>query len=180
MTQYVAIKYFSSIDSSSKPAGIPDHWPAEVIELGTSPIPPDNTGLWQVTDHETFEAYKDAYQADYDAWYATHSAPQKAAQAWASTIKKRIDWGLSVIEEFRVYIIGKYYPPAVSSPVYSNLQIAGALQTVQGLLSIGLLAEAAAALTAVTTLPLILDDWYDASQTQTVRQHYAQRMTDGM
>lgn len=177
---YVAVKYYSSIDVSEKPFGIPDHWPAQVIELGNSMIPPDGSGLWQVIDHETFAAYKDVYQPDYDAWYTAYAASQVAQTTWTAILNKRIAWGSYVITDFRVYVINKYYPPHVTVPVYSNLQIAGALQQVQSLLTTGLLAEASAALSTVTTLPIILDDWYDDSNTQTVRQRYQQLSTDGL
>jgi len=59
---------------TDKPTGIPDGWPAEVIELGDSTEVPDET--WNLMTSEQLVAYKIANQAAYNAWLHPPTLPQ--------------------------------------------------------------------------------------------------------
>lgn len=61
---YVAVKLYK--DVVEKPAGIPDAWPAEVIELGMSRTVP--AANWLLMTCDDFIRYKAARQEVYAQW----------------------------------------------------------------------------------------------------------------
>lgn len=57
---------YGSVPVGKKPAGIPDSWPAQVIERKTAkdPLTP---GYVRMTGAQ-YDAYRGLHQAEYDAW----------------------------------------------------------------------------------------------------------------
>jgi hypothetical protein len=58
---------------TDKPSGIPDLWPAEVVELKEGSVfPPDARPGWQQMSDTEYADYLVAHRSEYDAWYAVH------------------------------------------------------------------------------------------------------------
>lgn len=70
---------YGSIPVGKKPDGIPDAWPAQVIERKTTkdPVTP---GFVRMTGAQ-YDAYRDLHQAEYDAWEQGAPDPVDVAQA---------------------------------------------------------------------------------------------------
>lgn len=174
----IAVKTYQHV--IQKPAGIPDMWPAETVNLGTGTTLPDNSGHWQLMTETEFNAYKDFFYPDYLAWKTAFDTPVTLTNIWIGVLKRRQDWGLEVINEFRIYVIGRFYPPSVPSVIYTNIEYFEHLKDVGDKLKDGLLVEAKDAFQSQALLPLIIDQWYDSSQTITVRQYFSARILEGM
>lgn len=67
----LAVKLFIDVTVGDKPTGIPDAWPAEVIELGDSTTLP--VGPYQLMTSAQYESYLVAHQSEYDTWRASVS-----------------------------------------------------------------------------------------------------------
>lgn len=159
---------------TEKLAGIPDAWPADVRELGDDSTLPDQSGQWMLMTLAEFNAYKDAHQSDYDTWNAANAVNKQIAAARTGAIKRRSSWGETVVLEFRLLFAQRYMT------TYSTQFVFDAMARVKQLIESGLLQEGANELASVMTIPLILDDWYDAAHAQTVRQYFSDRMLAGM
>lgn len=71
----LAIRLYSDIDISKKPSNIPDVWPAQVLELGSSTELPNDGNSWSLMTTEEYNAYLATHQADYDAWEDANLRP---------------------------------------------------------------------------------------------------------
>ncbi len=67
----LAVKLFANVSVGEKPAGIPDSYPAEIIELGESTTLPEE-GVWQLMTEQEYSDYMSEVQAEYDAWVAAN------------------------------------------------------------------------------------------------------------
>lgn len=56
-------------DDPNKPEGMPDAWPSECLELGTGTELPGPE--WVLMTTQEYIDHRAAYQADYDAWWAS-------------------------------------------------------------------------------------------------------------
>lgn len=89
----LAVKTYEFV--TSKPAGIPDEWPAEVRELGESTTLPDESGEWVLMTREEFNEYKDEHQSAYETWSASYATVESveriiaAAKVFANSIIDR-------------------------------------------------------------------------------------------
>ncbi len=80
---------YSSIAAPDKPAGIPDVWPAKVIERpdGATVTP----GYQRMTVAQ-YGAYQATHQATYDTWRTTVKAAADAAEALATLREQARDF----------------------------------------------------------------------------------------
>ena len=66
----LAVLTYQYVDN---PTGIPEVWPAEVVELNAGvPFPPDTREGWLRMTQSEYSAYIQTHQNDYDAWSASH------------------------------------------------------------------------------------------------------------
>lgn len=63
--QNLAILFYSE---TNNPRGLPGSWPAAVVELGSSEIPP--LGWVNIMTTSDYYAYLAAHQSEYDTWEA--------------------------------------------------------------------------------------------------------------
>lgn len=82
----LAVKLFSEV--INKPVGIPDAWPAEVIELGEGTELPGPA--WTLMTSAEFAAHKATHAADYNAYLAP-SVLIAAKQAKIAQLKKDLE-----------------------------------------------------------------------------------------
>lgn len=68
----LAVKKYQ--DVSYQPEGMPDEWPAEVIELGESTTLPAGDG-WVLMTTQELADHRAEYQEDYDTWWAQQPPP---------------------------------------------------------------------------------------------------------
>lgn len=75
---YLAVLTYQHLSYPEKPNGIPDGWPARVVELGDSPNLPDGllaSDGWMVMNDYDYISYREGLQPAYDAWETQHNAP---------------------------------------------------------------------------------------------------------
>ncbi len=80
---------YSSVATGQKPAGIPDVWPARVIER------PDGATVtpgYQRMTAAGYDAYRATHQATYDTWRTTVKAAADAAEALATLREQARDF----------------------------------------------------------------------------------------
>lgn len=73
---YLAVLVYKYV--SDRPAGMPECWPAQVVELGDVAALPDNLSAndgWVVMFYDDYIAYRAQYQSMFDTWYAQYTAP---------------------------------------------------------------------------------------------------------
>lgn len=63
----LAVKLYQNVALEDKPNGIPDLWPAEVIELGDKTDLPD--GYWSLMTFQEYQDYRTYHKPAYDSWY---------------------------------------------------------------------------------------------------------------
>lgn len=77
----LAVKFYSQIDSANKPAGIPDAWPCETINILNDDDQFDES--WTRMTQAEYTAYKAEHQSEYDTWHTAFTTPDAAAIAAA-------------------------------------------------------------------------------------------------
>lgn len=153
--QNVAVKFFVSV--VDKPAGIPDQWPADIVELGESTTLPDNSGDWQLMTSVELAIHKAAYQAAYDTWFSSSDEAQAAAvESAKNQVRNAMAFGNELIVEFGAV-------NAVSELSSAQIiEISSRLASVQRLLTAGALQTAIDAMADVTTDELLSQGLLDA------------------
>jgi len=95
-----AVKLYSSV--VNKPEGMPNNWPAEVIDIGeTEELPteyPSEDG-WQVMDQEVLDTLKADNQSAYNTWYTTYKTPSTQLYI-KNKILDAMSFGQGVIAEY--------------------------------------------------------------------------------
>ena len=100
----LAVKFYAQIPIDQKPAGIPDMWPAECIELHNNESSFD--GTWTILTKSEYDAYKLDNQALYNAWYASYTTPtpDQVAAAQLAYVKSRISaartYGIGIVTTY--------------------------------------------------------------------------------
>lgn len=89
----LAVLLYQYVDSDSKPAGIPDVWPSEVIELGDDTTLPDEN--WSLMTSEEFAKHLATNQSVYDAW----ANPPTLNERVGNSINNAADFGASVMHD---------------------------------------------------------------------------------
>jgi hypothetical protein len=86
---------------TEKPAGIPDEWPAEVVELSDGvAFPPDERTGWIVMTQPEYAAHLAANKASYDAWLVTQLPPPDLQTIVENKILAAMSFGTSLIVEY--------------------------------------------------------------------------------
>lgn len=69
----LAVKLYK--DCADKPEGIPDQWPAEVVELGDKVDLPHGEG-WALMKKDEFAAHVEQEKSKYEEWAASQEEPE--------------------------------------------------------------------------------------------------------
>jgi hypothetical protein len=99
----LAVRLYSSIDSNSKPSGIPDNWVSDVIELSIDDIRlPDNLSAndgWMFMTDSQLSDYKIQYKSEYDIWYSAMKAPSLQNKI-TNRILQAMEFGKQIMAEY--------------------------------------------------------------------------------
>lgn len=95
----LAVRLYASIPSGEKPSGIPDAWPASVIELGESITLPDNEN-WQLMTCVSYNIYKQEHLSEYNTWKSSVDAPENTKKYIKSLIFKAQEFGIDLMAEY--------------------------------------------------------------------------------
>ena len=97
---YVAFKIYAS--DREKPTTMPDAWPrGQVINLGNSQSPPDQSGEWLVMTESEFEGYKAIHRPAYLAYRQTIDANLLLAQNLGLTIKQNKEFADKLLQKLK-------------------------------------------------------------------------------
>ena len=94
----LAVRLYSHVDAAHKPDGIPDVWPAEVRELGSSTTLPGED--WILMTTSDYAAYIAANKSTYDAWLTSIQAANAPQQTVEKRIQDAMKFGHQMILEF--------------------------------------------------------------------------------
>lgn len=158
------------LNAPSNPTSIPGVWPYQVVELGISTTPPDNSGNWLIMTEDQYNMYVATNQPTYNAWNAPIVAAQLAAQTLLSSVQQEMVYGAQILAQLRAYIA-----PMGTTQVLTILQaMISNGGGVISMLQVGALAQANTLLLAITNMPF-LDTPYSSSNPSgpTVRQYFS-------
>jgi hypothetical protein len=86
---------------ADKPAGMPNEWPAEVVELSDGvAFPPDERAGWIVMTQAEYGAHLAANRESYVAWIATQQLPPDIQKIVETKIRSAMDFGSKIIVEY--------------------------------------------------------------------------------
>lgn len=71
----LAVKNFEFAPPGANEWGLPDDYPYQVVELGSSTMLPDNSGQWYLVDKAVWDAGAEARQAVFAAAIAAMNPP---------------------------------------------------------------------------------------------------------
>jgi hypothetical protein len=90
----LAVKLYGEIEVGLKPTGIPDEWPAEIIELGESEDLPDET--WVLMTVSNYATYRANHISEYVTWASTYYATPQLTIV-STRIAQAMNFGRSLI-----------------------------------------------------------------------------------
>lgn len=98
----LAVKFYSQVAQDQKPAGIPDNWPAECVELHNNESAFDDT--WTIMTRDEYVAYRADAQEAFDAWVQSTIIPPDQAAIQLAYVKSRIAaariFGIGLVTEY--------------------------------------------------------------------------------
>lgn len=98
----VAVQFYSQIPVDQKPAGIPDQWPAQCIELHNNESAFDDS--WTIMSKAEYSAWKMDHQAEFDAWVVSTTIPPDQAALQLAYVQSRISaariFGIGLVTQY--------------------------------------------------------------------------------
>lgn len=117
-TQY-AVKFYKNVDPALNPTGIPDVWPAEVVDLDTEPLPKDPT--YVVMDKAAYDQYVIDNQPIFDAYYQPLKQAQDKEEKQLAQAATAISVSQTILKALNVFC--QQFDIAMSSQFLSDISI---------------------------------------------------------
>lgn len=96
-----AIKFYTSVSIDEKPIGIPDIWPAEVIEFSNDEIDPDlDLNIWHIMTPDEYNNYLDTNRTDYINYTSKIDIKKLIDQKLQSRMESAIAFGKQLMIDY--------------------------------------------------------------------------------